>query len=213
MNETQNIKRSGLLVVLSSPSGGGKTSVCQRLLKMAPEFRYSVSVTTRPPRANEVNGVDYHFKSKDEFEELIAKEAFAEYAFVHGHYYGSLREPVLSALAEGAVLLFDIDVQGGTKLKKNYEDSTVLIFILPPSFDELVKRLKQRGTESEEQFKLRIRNALWEYTFWPKYDYLVINDDLDKAVDKVYSIIKAERSRVSRIRELNWNLPDVKEVM
>lgn len=212
MSGNSCIKRSGLLVVLSSPSGGGKTSVCQRLLKMAPEFRYSVSVTTRPPRENEVDGVDYHFRTKEEFEELVAKDAFAEYAFVHGHYYGSLREPVLSALADGAVLLFDIDVQGGTKLRKNYEEA-VLIFILPPSFDELVRRLKKRGTENEEQFKLRLKNALWEYTFWPKYDYLVINDDLDKAVETVYAIIKAEQSKVSRIRELHWNLPNEKEVL
>ena len=207
---TTGIKRSGLLVVLSSPSGGGKTSVCKKILSANPEFRYSVSVTTRPPRENEIDGKDYYFKTKEEFAELVAKDAFAEWAFVHGYYYGSLRAPILSALADGAILIFDIDVQGGTKLKKSYEEA-VLIFILPPSYDELVRRLKQRGTESKEQFELRLKNALWEYTFWPKYDYLVINDDLDEATDRVYSIIKAEQSRVSRIRELKWNLPEKKE--
>ncbi len=198
------MEREGLLVVLSSPSGGGKTSIYRAVLEKKPHFRYSVSVTTRPPRKGEIDGISYKFISIDEFERLRSEGALAEWALVHNHYYGSPREYIDATLSSNAILLFDLDVQGGISIRKAYPRNTVLIFILPPTFRELVRRLKSRNTEDKEAFDLRLKNALWEYDFWEKYDYLVINDELEKAVDDVIHIIEAERLRSIRVRRLNW---------
>ncbi len=201
----KNIEREGLLVVFSSPSGGGKTSIYKALLQKNPQFKYSVSVTTRKPRVGEVDGESYSFVTDEEFQRLISQGKLAEWAEVHDHYYGTRRSYIDSAMKSNSVLLFDLDIQGGLNIRKAYPKNTVLVFILPPTFQELKERLTRRRTESEQDFKLRLKNARKEYNFWYKYDYLVINDVLEKAVEEVRCIIEAERLKSSRVKKIKWN--------
>ena len=197
----------GLLVVLLSPSGGGKTTIYRAILERHPEFMYSISATTRPPRINEINGVDYIFLSDDEFLNKIDNGEFIEWAFVHGYRYGTLRATVESALKKGAVMLFDLDVQGADAMKKKFPEDVVNIFILPPTREELKRRLIMRKTDKEDVIELRLRNADAEVKKAMEYDYIVINDDLNIAIDKVDAIISAELCRPQRQREIlkNWN--------
>ncbi|MBN1755556.1 guanylate kinase [bacterium] len=199
--------KDGLLVILSSPSGGGKTSVYRELLKLNPEFAYSISVTTRPPRPGECNGREYHFKSNPEFEELKDAGAFVEWAMVHNYYYGTLRSPISEFLNKNKVVLLDIDIQGTLNIKKQYKEA-VSIFILPPTFNKLTKRLISRKTDSKDVLRTRIKNAISEVPHWKKYDYLVINDRLGDCVKVVEDIIQAEKHKTTRYQDFTWDIPE-----
>lgn len=191
--------REGLLVVISSPSGGGKTTICNRLRELNPSYRYSVSVTTRPKRALERHGQHYSFVSEEEFQRLVREGEFAEWARVHDHYYGTRRSFIDDVLRDRQIALFDLDIQGGLHLKKAYPQS-VLVFILPPSMEVLEKRLRGRKTDDEQMIQTRLKNARAELKFWPRYDYVVVNQQLETAVKKVQAIIDAELCKVSRVK-------------
>ncbi len=188
--------RKGLLIILSSPSGGGKTSIYKKILEHNPEFLYSVSATTRPKRVGEIDGKSYHFLSVDEFRRQIEEGKFAEWALVYGHYYGTYRSFIDRALAEGKIVLMDIDTQGAKNLIGLYKEA-VDIFIIPPSYETLKKRLYKRDTDDRYALKLRLEEALKEINEWPNYKYVVINDSLRKAVKKVEAVITAETLKSS----------------
>jgi guanylate kinase len=190
-------KQEGLLVVISSPSGGGKTTIVNQLREKHPEYVYSVSVTTRPRRPGEVDGQDYSFVQPEEFQRRRERGEFAEWARVHDHEYGTPKRLVREVLASGQIALFDLDVQGGLQIKRVYSES-VLVFLLPPTFEELEKRLRARQTDEEGVIRTRLKNARQEMTFWPRYDFVVMNDHLTEAVSRVEAIILAERCRSSR---------------
>ena len=174
------------MVLISGPSGCGKSTIIQRLLS-CPEVEFSVSATTRPMREGEVDGVDYHFLSQDEFRSRVEAGAFIEWAEVYGNLYGTLRAPMESAIASGRVFLVEIDVQGALQLRALGEDG-LFVFITPPSFEELQKRLVGRGTEAPEVVERRLKKAEDEYRERVKYDHVVVNDDLDRAVAEVRSL-------------------------
>jgi guanylate kinase len=191
-------RRRGLLIVLSSPSGAGKSTISRMLLEADPKITMSVSATTRPMRPGEVEGVDYHFVDNAEFERLIEADEFAEWAYVFDHLYGSPKEPIKEALKDGRDTLFDIDWQGTQQLEYAFRTDLVLIFILPPSMKELDRRLHQRGTDSDEIIAGRMRRAASEIGHWAEYDYVLINEDMTKCLDDVRAIIAAERLRRER---------------
>jgi len=190
-------RKKGLIIVISAPSGAGKTSLCKRLLQTSPLFYYSVSFTTRPPRKNEIEGVDYYFVSREEFQKMIERGEFVEWAEVHGHMYGTSAKLIDEAIKAKKEVVLEVDVKGGTEIKRRYPDS-VLIFLLPPSWKELEKRLRNRMTESDKEIKQRLARAKKEVEYAPYYDYLVINDDINKALEKLLAIIEAERCRMKR---------------
>ena len=183
------LKKQGKIIAVSSPSGGGKTSIVKRILKDFPEIVFSVSATTRPKRPGEVNGVEYYFISEKEFEKKIADGEFIEWERFYDYYYGTLKSMVIDNISEGRSVLFEIDVKGALSLKKIYPDS-ILIFIDPPSFDELVHRLKRRKTETEADLQKRIDRAKMELSFKSSFDYIFTNDELEKVYTKVKSLIK-----------------------
>ncbi len=187
----------GFLVILSSPSGGGKTTLRKEILHKNPSLYYSVSCTTRPPREGEEEGKDYIFLPEEEFRKKIEQGEFLEWATVHGYLYGTLKETVEEKLREGKIVLLDIDVQGARKLRKIFPES-VYIFILPPSWEELERRLKRRRTESPPKIKERLKIAQWEIRFYTDYDYLIINDKVEKAVEEILCIIEAEKRKMRR---------------
>ncbi len=180
-------------IVFSAPSGGGKTTIVKRLHEKYPQTVISVSATTRPKRPNEQDGVDYYFISKDEFEKKINEGKFLEYEQVHGHYYGTLKETVEQHVRNHKVVLFDIDVNGALSIKRHYPQA-ILIFIKPPNEQVLIQRLKQRHTESEESIKKRLQRLPYEYAQAEKFDYVIINDDLQETLREVEACIldKAE---------------------
>jgi len=194
-------KKKGLILVISAPAGAGKTTLCKRLLQAFPSFTYSVSFTTRPPRKNEIEGVDYYFVSREEFEKMIKKEAFLEWAEVHGQLYGTSAKLLDRAIEGEKDVVLEVDVKGGKKIKGKYPEA-VLIFLLPPSWEELAKRLKSRATENEEKTKQRLIRAKEEVKFLRFYDYFIINDDINKALQDLLTIINAERCRVNRISKI-----------
>jgi guanylate kinase len=196
-------KRPGLIVVISSPSGTGKTTICHRLIKKHSDYEFSVSATTRPPRKNEKDGIDYHFLTDAQFDRRLKSGGFAEWANVFGFRYGTLRSDMEKALKKEKVLLCDIDVQGGMSIKKKYKDA-IGIFIIPPSLAELKRRLFKRRTESSRQMGIRLRTALDELDYWKRYDYVVLNDDLKAAVDAVDMIIAAERRKTYRLKDRKY---------
>ena len=199
--------KKGLLVILSSPSGGGKTSVYKGLLSRHEDFLYSISVTTRPKRADEKDGVDYFFVSDDEFDTMIEKKEFVEWAWVHGYRYGTLKKFVDKALVEGRVMLFDVDVQGAESIRKAYPQHSVRIFIIPPTKEELERRLRARGTDPEETILVRLKNADEEVKHAPYYDYIVVNDELARCIDDVEKIISAELMRPFRVLPVgDWEI-------
>ncbi|WP_457568455.1 guanylate kinase [Desulfurobacterium sp.] len=190
----------GLLIVISAPSGTGKTTLVNMLMKSHPDMAFSVSCTTRKPRPGEINGKDYYFISLEEFEKKIEKNELLEWAEVYGNFYGTPKDRVIKALNEGKDILLDIDTQGALQVKKNYPDA-VLIFILPPSLAELERRLKSRGTEDEETVEKRLLIARRELKFATRYDYIIINDKINEAYKKLESIVTAERWKTRRVRE------------
>jgi guanylate kinase len=192
------VQRRGLMLVLSSPSGAGKTSISRKLLERDPMLQMSVSATTRPKRPGEVPGVDYHFVDATEFNLMINRQAFLEYAKVFGNYYGTPRAPVESAVSSGRDVLFDIDWQGTQQLAERAPEDLVSVFILPPSTRELERRLRQRAQDSAEEVARRMAEAADELSHWPEYDYVLINESLDETVRKVEAILLAERLRRAR---------------
>ncbi|HNV92749.1 MAG TPA: guanylate kinase [Candidatus Cloacimonas sp.] len=190
-------RNSSFLIILSAPSGGGKSTLVNEVLKVAKNIEYSVSYTTRSPRGKEENGVHYHFVSEAEFLKRIDEGDFLEHARVFGNWYGTSKSFIKSRLAKNHHVILDIDVQGASLISAT-DIPYVKIFILPPSMQVLKKRLMLRATDSEEEIAKRIQIAKEEVTHIPKYDYLVINDELEKAVQDVLAIIRAEENRVCR---------------
>jgi guanylate kinase len=194
----RNIRRRGLMLVLSSPSGAGKSTIARNLLNDDRSLELSVSVTTRARRGSEINGVHYHFIGKREFDQMRDSGALLEWAEVHGNFYATPREPAEIAMAEGRDMLFDIDWQGAVQLNEKMRADIVSIFILPPSMAELKGRLMRRAEDSPEAIARRLKNARVEMEHWREYDFVVINDDLDRAYTEVRSIVTAERLRRDR---------------
>jgi len=191
-------QRRGLLIVLSSPSGAGKSTIARMLLEADDEVTISVSATTRPKRPGEIDDVDYHFVDDSEFDRMVESGDFAEWAYVFDHRYGSPKEPIKEALKIGHDILFDIDWQGTQQLRGAFGTDLVRIFVLPPSMQELERRLRSRGTDSEDVIESRMRRAASEIGHWGEYDYVLINEDMDECLQEVRTIIEAERLRRDR---------------
>ena len=187
----------GILFVISSPSGGGKGTLIKRLRETVPGVGYSVSWTTRAARPGEVDGVNYNFVSEEEFEEMINAGGFVEWAFVHGHRYGTTRAAIAQALSRGFDIILEIDVQGARAVRATME-SVVSVFILPPSFEVLRERLTMRMTERQEELELRLANARGEVAEYRHFDYLILNDEVERAAAQLSSIVWAERARRER---------------
>jgi guanylate kinase len=190
----------GLFIVVSAPSGTGKTSICREILKMFPNLRFSVSYTTRKPRPNEVDGQDYHFIAEKEFLDGIERGEFAEWTENYGHFYGTSKKTMNAFLEQGCDLILDIESAGARALKNHFGPG-VFIFILPPSLDELKVRLRKRGSESDDALQKRLRNALNEMKEIGLYDYIIFNDNLEAAVDRFKSIYIAEKCRRERLQK------------
>ena len=195
-------------LILSSPSGGGKTTIARMMLERRPDVGYSVSCTTRSPRPGERDGQDYYFLSKDEFEARRARDEFAEHAVVHGHLYGTLRQEVMQVLESGKHVIMDIDVQGARQFSRAFPES-VLVFLLPPSTDVLIGRLRARQTEDDGKLLVRLRSAREELREVGGYQYVVVNDDLEHAFSQVASIVDAETVRHRRLPLLDERLDEL----
>jgi guanylate kinase len=192
------MNQRGLLFVVAAPSGAGKTTLCKALMESiikrgGKELSWSVSYTTRSPREGEADGRDYHFVDEGTFESMAAGGEFAEWAAVHGRKYGTSKSSLEQAAASGLDLLMEIDIQGARQLRDKYKDAC-FIFILPPSWDALVRRLRGRGTEPPEEVEKRLLRARQEILEWPWFDYIIINDDFDKAVDRLCAVVTCMRS-------------------
>ncbi len=196
------IVRRGLLFILSSPSGAGKTTITRSLLERDPQLKISVSVTTRPPRPGEVHGKDYIFITKAEFDHMVESHMLLEYAKVFGHYYGTPLAPVEEALANSQDIIFDIDWQGTQQLKQKLVNDLVTVFILPPGKEELERRLRARQQDHEDVIKERMKKASDEISHYSEYDYIIINRDLEKSIAQAASILEAERCKRRRLTEL-----------
>lgn len=192
------MKIKGNLIVISGPSGSGKGTVCRSMFNEISDLHLSISATTRKPRSGEADGVHYYFLSREHFEKRIASDQLLEWAEVYGYYYGTPKEQVCEAINRGKDVILEIDVQGALHVKSKFPDC-VMIFLLPPSSTELELRLKNRGTDSPEEIKKRLQWAEQEIKEFEKYDYLVINDEVCNAVQKVCAIINAERCRPTRL--------------
>ena len=187
----------GILFVVSAPSGGGKGTLIQRVLNKVPNLSYSVSFTTRAPRNGEENGREYFFVTREKFEQMVAAGEFLEWAHVHSKLYGTARDQVAREIAEGRDIILEVDVQGAASVRALITDS-VSIFILPPSFKILKERLQSRGTDSPEELVLRLRNAPTELKDYSAFQYVILNDKLDRAANQMAAIVHAERARLSR---------------
>ncbi len=193
--------RRGIIFILSAPSGAGKTTIARAGLRRIPGLSASVSFTTRAPRENEVDGVDYYFVTEGEFKRRVEAGELAESARVFDAFYGTPRKPLDDGIASGHDILLDIDVQGARQIKAAYRRDAVTIFVLPPSFAELEGRLRRRATEDESAIGRRLQRAREEAGAYPEYDYLIINDDVDRSIESLLAIVSAERAKVIRLRE------------
>ncbi len=193
------MSRKGLLIVISGPSGTGKGTICKELLsRNIPDLELSISVTTRKPRVGELEGLNYFFKDKADFIKMIENNEFIEYARVYDNYYGTPKQYVFDRLNEGKDVILEIDTQGAVNVK-NKLDQGILIFIVPPSFEELKNRILNRGTETQEDIKKRLRCANEEIKLSSYYDYLIVNDSIRSAADKIENILQAEKCRIKRV--------------
>jgi guanylate kinase len=191
-------ERPGVPILLTAPSGTGKTTLCKRVISAVGDITLSVSHTTRPPRAGEIDGVDYHFVTREEFDRRVAEHRFLEWATVHGNAYGTGIEYLTDWIRAGKDVLFDVDVQGAARLSQLFPEAAKL-FLLPPSFAVLEARLRGRGSDSEETIERRLQNARRELRECRRFDYVIVNDDLDRAADAFAGVIRAERARVRRM--------------
>jgi guanylate kinase len=198
MAEPDTLHRRGLMFILSSPSGAGKTTISRMLLGAEDEIMLSVSVTTRPQRPGEIDGVHYHFVTDAEFDRMVEADDFYEWAPVFDHRYGTPKGHIRTGLKDGQDFLFDIDWQGTQQLYQKDQQDVVRVFILPPSLDELHRRLKARATDSDEVIEGRMERARAEISHWDGYDYVVVNDDVDECFAKVRQILHAERMKRAR---------------
>ena len=192
------ITRQGTLFVVSAPSGAGKTTLCREMRLRLPDLAYSVSVTTRPPRPGEIDGTDFRFVTRAQFEDMVTRGEMAEWATVHTNLYGTPAAPLENALGQGRDVLLDIDTQGAAQLRTRYPDA-VLVFVVAPSLGELEQRLRERRSDSEREIKRRLERAREEVMLWKRYDYLIVNRDVKEAMEQLESIIQAERCRVARL--------------
>lgn len=197
-DDGSRIRRRGLMLVLSSPSGAGKSTIARNLLEIDKDFELSVSVTTRARRGSEIDGVHYRFVQQDEFSRMRDSDALLEWAEVHGNFYATPRDAAERAMSEGRDMLFDIDWQGAVQLKERMRGDIVSIFILPPSMKELKSRLTRRAEDQEAVIQTRLQNARVEIEHWTEYDFVIVNDDLDRAFSEVRAIVAAERLRRDR---------------
>ncbi len=195
---SSEIGRRGLLVVLSSPSGAGKTTITRLLVERDPKLEVSVSATTRKPRAGELDGKDYHFVSDARFDRMVGEGALLEHATVFGNRYGTPRAPVEAALAEGRDIVSDIDWQGTQQLKETVRQDLVAVFILPPSMAALEERLRRRAQDSEDSVRQRMAKSADEMSHWPEYDYVIVNHGIEDSVRQVQAILTAERLKRER---------------
>jgi guanylate kinase len=193
-----SVRRRGTLFVVSAPSGAGKTTLCREIRQRVPGLAYSISVTTRAPRAGEVHGVDFEFVDEARFRATIAAGEFAEHAVVHGHLYGTRAAILERALASGTDVLLDIDTQGAAQLKRHSPEA-VLIFVVAPSLAELALRLRERRSDNDNDITRRLARAREEIALWRRYDYLIVNRDVKEALDQLEAIIVAERTRTNRL--------------
>ena len=184
------------IIVISAPSGAGKTTLCSKLQRRKPHIKFSVSCTTRPKRVHEVDGVNYHFLSEQGFTEKMQNNEFIEFENVHGYFYGTLRKTLEDALTQQEMILFDVDVNGAMAIKSNYSENTYTIFILPPSLDDLKKRLIQRGSETEERINKRLERTAQEMEYKDKFDACIINDDLAIAAEDLNKLITKQNKGV-----------------
>ena len=189
--------RKGMLIVISGPSGTGKGTLCERLLEYDTSIHFSVSCTTRGRREGEIDGVHYHFITEEQYDHLLQRQAFLEHATVHGHRYGTLKQPIDEAIEKGQNILLDIDPQGAINVMEQRPDC-VSIFILPPSYDALRVRLHTRNTDDPAEIAKRLGNAKGEVALLHRYQYAIVNDDLQMAYEQLYHIIAAEKQRTSR---------------
>ncbi|SMF70119.1 guanylate kinase [Allosphingosinicella indica] len=197
MSDSPSPKRRGLLFVLSSPSGAGKSTIARMLLAADTQIAMSVSATTRPAREGEVSGRDYHFVTDEEFDRMLETDSFLEWAHVFGRRYGTLRNEVVRSIENGCDVLLDIDWQGTQQLKQ-IDPDIVRVFLLPPSMAELERRLTSRGTDSEDVIRGRMERAAAEISHWAEYDYVLVNDNADACLRRVHTILEAERLKASR---------------
>ena len=198
-------KSRGLLIVVSGPSGAGKGTICNRLIEEMKDVKLSISMTSRAPRGSEKDGVEYYFVTKEEFEEKINNDEFLEYAVVHNNqYYGTPKSTIEKDLSNGISVILEIDIQGALKIQEKIKEA-LFIFIVPPSMEVLKERLIKRNTETKDKILERFKTAYKEINEYKKYNYVVVNDKVDIAVDKVKSIIKAEKCRVDRIEDIYLN--------
>src|SRR5574344_234187 len=191
------IKPEGILLVISGPSGAGKGTICKALLEKRPDMAYSISCTTRQPRNGEVDGKTYFFKTREEFEKMIANDGFLEHADVYGNYDGTPKAYVLDQVAQGKDIILEIDPQGALQVKRNYPNG-VFVFIVPPSLTELSKRIYKRGTDAVDVIKKRLSSATAELAYASRYDYIVVNDEVERATTKVNNIVSTEHLRAGR---------------
>ena len=216
-NPQSSADRRGLLIILSSPSGAGKSTLSKRLLAWDDSLSFSVSATTRPPRPGEVDGKDYHFLSQEAFKQSVADQGMLEHAHVFGNFYGSPKGPVEAAINQGRDVLFDIDWQGAQQIRNSsLGQHTLSIFILPPSIPELHRRLVSRGQDSDEVISKRMQKSWDEISHWDGYDFVLVNDDLDRTFDDLKTILTATRMRrlqqpqlVEHVRKLQTEFEDL----
>jgi guanylate kinase len=207
---TDKLHRRGLLFILSSPSGAGKTTLSRKLLAADPQIKLSISATTRPPRPGEEDGVHYHFVSDEEFDRMVEEDEFYEWAHVFGYRYGTPKGHIREGLKEGQDYLFDIDWQGTQQLKQKDDQDVVTVFVLPPSLPELRRRLEARNQDTPEVIDRRMERARAEISHWAEYDYVVINDNVEECFARVCEVLDAERMRRTRQTGL---IPFVRELM